>query len=393
MLSASIDSRLREDVRLLGEILGRTIREQAGDELFELVERVRAIAKSARTGNPAESPRAVGHAGAAVRREHVACWRAPSATFSASRTSPSSITRPGSGVWRCATVKASPTRALFERNAARLLAAGVSKETLYETVCRLNIGLVLTAHPTEVTRRTLTQKYQRIAKALATRDRDDLTPEETRLASNTLVREVIAVWKTDEIRRERPTPWDEARTGVVLFEQVLWDAVPAYLRNLDEALFESTGKRLPLEATPVQFGSWMGGDRDGNPNVTATVTKEVCLQWRQQAVEFYRREVDELRRELSMHRCDARVRALAGSAHEPYRHVLGADARPSCAHLACHRCEAKGRAIHGRRRVYAFGDSLPSRCFVFTTRFSNAVTARSPMAGCSMCCGAWLALG
>jgi phosphoenolpyruvate carboxylase len=321
VLSTSIDARLREDVRLLGEILGRTIREQAGDELFNMVERVRAIAKSARTGKPAES-RELSDTLDQLSAENVLLLARAFGYF----LSLANIAEQHHQirVRRLALRHGTSIRdkGSIREECARLLAAGISQEDLYQTVCRLNIGLVLTAHPTEVTRRTLTQKYQRIAKALAQRDRDDLTPEETRLANRTLVREVIAVWKTDEIRRTRPTPRDEARTGVVLFEQVLWDAVPAYLRNLDEALFENTGRRLPLEATPVQFGSWMGGDRDGNPNVTATVTKQVCLQWRQQAVELYRREVDELRRELSMHRCDARVRALAGEAHEPYRHVL-----------------------------------------------------------------------
>ncbi|XP_058755946.1 phosphoenolpyruvate carboxylase 4-like isoform X1 [Vicia villosa] len=84
-----------------------------------------------------------------------------------------------------------------------------------------------------------------------------------------LVREITSIWQTDELRRQKPTPVDEARAGLNIVEQSLWKAVPHYLRRVSNALKKHTGKPLPLTCTPIKFGSWMGGDRDGNPNVTA----------------------------------------------------------------------------------------------------------------------------
>ncbi|KAJ1386683.1 Pyruvate/Phosphoenolpyruvate kinase-like domain superfamily [Sesbania bispinosa] len=110
-----------------------------------------------------------------------------------------------------------------------------------------------------------------------------------------LVREITAIWQTDELRRQKPTPVDEARAGLNIVEQSLWKAVPHYLRRVSNALKKHTGKPLPLTCTPIKFGSWMGGDRDGNPNVTAKVTKDVSLLSRWMAIDLYVREVDSLR--------------------------------------------------------------------------------------------------
>lgn len=115
-----------------------------------------------------------------------------------------------------------------------------------------------------------------------------------------LRREVTALWQTDELRRRKPTPLDEARGGLHIVEQSLWAAVPQVLRGIDQALRKHTGKDLPINAAPIRFGSWMGGDRDGNPNVTAKVTHNVACLARWIAADLYLREVDALRFELSM---------------------------------------------------------------------------------------------
>ena len=131
---------------------------------------------------------------------------------------------------------------------ARLIAAGVAPERLHEAVASLEIELVFTAHPTEIARRTLVQKYNRIAAALMTRDRPDLTiPEQEQLLAS-LRREIATAWATSDVREERPSPLDEVRSGLVVFEQSLWDAVPRYLRQVDGALASATGSGLPLEA-------------------------------------------------------------------------------------------------------------------------------------------------
>ena len=183
---------------------------------------------------------------------------------------------------------------------------------------------MLTAHPTEIVRRTLLQKYDRIARALAEKDRPDLTLWERETVVETLRREIAACWETDEIRRVRPTPLDEVRGGLLVFEQTLWQALPRYLRELDRALTKHTGSGLPLEVSPIRFGTWIGGDRDGNPNVTPDVTRQAVLLGRWMAADLYFREVDLLRSELSLAHASDELRARIGDAHdhEPYRALL-----------------------------------------------------------------------
>ncbi|MEM9153045.1 MAG: phosphoenolpyruvate carboxylase, partial [Cyanobacteria bacterium P01_F01_bin.3] len=137
------------------------------------------------------------------------------------------------------------------------------------------------------------------------------------------LRELIAqMWFGDDFRTERPTPVDEAKWGFAVVEDSLWRAVPNFLRHLDQALRELGMSGLPLDSNPVKFVSWMGGDRDGNPNVTATITSEVMLLSRWQAVDLYLSDIDHLAEELSMTHCSAALAERAGGGHEPYRIVL-----------------------------------------------------------------------
>ncbi|XP_057447942.1 phosphoenolpyruvate carboxylase 4-like [Lotus japonicus] len=192
-----------------------------------------------------------------------------------------------------------------------LVQGGVSPDDLYNTVCKQEVEIVLTAHPTQINRRTLQFKHIKIAHLLDYNDRPDLTHEDREMVIEDLVREITSIWQTDELRRQKPTPVDEARAGLNIVEQSLWKAVPRYLRRVSNALKKHTGKPLPLTSTPIKFGSWMGGDRDGNPNVTAKVTKDVSLLSRWMAIDLYVREVDSLRFELSMNRCSDELSRLA----------------------------------------------------------------------------------
>ncbi|XP_061975093.1 phosphoenolpyruvate carboxylase 4 [Populus nigra] len=195
----------------------------------------------------------------------------------------------------------------------QLLHGGISGDELYASVCMQEVEIVLTAHPTQINRRTLQYKHVRIAHLLEYNDRPDLTQEDREILIEDLVREITSIWQTDELRRHKPTPVDEARAGLHIVEQSLWKAVPHFLRRVSNALKKHTGKPLPLTCTPIKFGSWMGGDRDGNPNVTAKVTRDVSLLSRWMAIDLYIREVDSLRFELSMTRCSDK---LSREAHE-----------------------------------------------------------------------------
>ena len=135
-------------------------------------------------------------------------------------------------------------------------------------------------------------------------------------------RTILSIWLTEEIRGKRPTPVDEARGGLYYFEQTLWDAIPAFLRTLEACLQKHTGSPLPLHAAPFRFGSWMGGDRDGNPNVTPEVTRQVCGLARWIAADLYSREVQLLLSELSLVKCSDELRKRVGTSREPYRTLL-----------------------------------------------------------------------
>ena len=205
---------------------------------------------------------------------------------------------------------------------AELAAEGISQASVVESIRDLKIELVLTAHPTEITRRTLIHKHTEIGQCLAQLELEGLTERE-RERLHMRLRELIAqIWYGDDFRAQRPSPVDEAKWGFAVVEDSLWRAVPEYLRRLDTALYDNCAVHLPLDAAPVSFVSWMGGDRDGNPNVTAQVTREVLLLSRWQAADLYLADVVHLVEELSMTSCSPALRELAGDAHEPYRAIL-----------------------------------------------------------------------
>ena len=168
----------------------------------------------------------------------------------------------------------------------------------------------------------LIHKHLQIAAALMQLDRPDLTVPERAETIDGLRREVFSAWETEEIRPRRPDPLDEVTSGLLIFEQSIWDALPRYLRSLDAALQRTTGRALPLDAAPIRFGSWIGGDRDGNPHVTPEVTRMACLSARWRAADLYLREIDALRLDLSMTEAIPELHARAGGAREPYRAVL-----------------------------------------------------------------------
>jgi phosphoenolpyruvate carboxylase len=313
---------LRDDVRSLGALLGDTLRRQEGEPLFDTVERVRALAKRARqgaTGCFEELER--------LLRDLPVEDALPVARAFAHFLTLANIAEQHHRIRRGREyrrdIEAPPQRGSFEETFARLLQSGTTPATLYEQVCALRIELVLTAHPTEIVRRTLLQGHRRIADLLGQRDRTDLTPAERHDIERALHREITIAWETDEVRHERPTPLDEVRWGLVAFEQTLWDAVPACLRALDRALERATDSVLPRETAPIRFGSWMGGDRDGNPTVTPEVTVRACLLARWMAADLYLREVEALRTELSLSRASPELTARVGAAREPYRALLG----------------------------------------------------------------------
>ncbi|WP_060484507.1 phosphoenolpyruvate carboxylase [Pseudomonas sp. NBRC 111123] len=310
-----IDVRLREDVHVLGELLGETIRQQHGDAFLQKIEGIRHSAKADRRGAGEQLSSTL----ADLAEEDLL----PVARAFNQFLNLANMAEQYQLIRRRDAGQPEPFEArVLPELLARLKQAGHKDDALARQLAKLDIQLVLTAHPTEVARRTLIQKYDAIAGQLAVQDHRDLTPAERQQVRERLRRLIAEAWHTEEIRRTRPTPVDEAKWGFAVIEHSLWQAIPNHLRKVDKALFEATGLRLPLEAAPIRFASWMGGDRDGNPNVTAAVTREVLLLARWMAADLFLRDVDALAAELSMQQASQALRERVGDSAEPYRAVL-----------------------------------------------------------------------
>ena len=312
---------LRDDVHLLGDILGETLRQRAGEDLLHTVERVRALSKARRL----RSSKDVDELGELLRSMPVADAVPVARAFSHFLTL-ANIAEQHHRVRRrreyLRDPAAPPQSGSFKATFRELLDRGTSAAELHAAVSSLQIGLVLTAHPTTITRRTLAHKQRRIADLLAQEDRPDLTAPERDDVLAELRREITAMWETDEIRAERPTPLEETISGLLVFEGSLWDAVPRYLRSLDLSLREATGQPLPLNAAPIRFGSWMGGDADGNPTITPEVTRKACLVSRWMAADLYERDITALQLELSVTQANQHLQDRTHRSREPYRAVL-----------------------------------------------------------------------
>ncbi|KAM7498628.1 hypothetical protein LguiA_023042 [Lonicera macranthoides] len=221
-----------------------------------------------------------------------------------------------------------------------------SPEEVFDALKNQTVDLVFTAHPTQSVRRSLLQKHGRIRTCLAQLNAKDITPDDKQELDEALQREIQAAFRTDEIRRTPPTPQDEMRAGMSYFHETIWKGVPKFLRRVDTALKNiGINERVPYNAPLIQFSSWMGGDRDGNPRVTPEVTRDVCLLARMMAANLYFSQIEDLMFEMSMWRCSDELRVRADELHrsatarrdakhyiefwkqvpvsEPYRVILG----------------------------------------------------------------------
>ncbi|CAN1759187.1 Phosphoenolpyruvate carboxylase 2 [Linum perenne] len=191
-----------------------------------------------------------------------------------------------------------------------------SPEEVFDALKNQTVDLVFTAHPTQSVRRSLLQKHGRIRDCLTQLYAKDITPDDKQELDEALQREIQAAFRTDEIRRTPPTPQDEMRAGMSYFHETIWKGVPKFLRRVDTALKNlGINERVPYNAPLIQFSSWMGGDRDGNPRVTPEVTRDVCLLARMMAANLYFSQIEDLMFELSMWRCNEELRVRAEELH------------------------------------------------------------------------------
>ena len=301
---------MRQNVRLLGDTLGDVIRSTVGEDLYETIESIRQASKSA---TDVEQTTALFNALRKLDSEQLLLISRGFAQFlNLANIADQHFTT---------TKSVSGHFGAYDRISSTIeeLGQAVSKEALAAAVANLHIDLVLTAHPTEITRRTLIHKHGEI--------HDCLNDVESGLASEERIQSRLAdliaqIWHTEEFLEQRPTPIDEARWSFAVIENSLWDAVPEFLRDLD-AIAERFELNLPPRQKPVvRLSSWIGGDRDGNPNVTAKVTRRAMIISRWQAADLISRDLEAIYEELSVTRASDELREVVGEVREPYRAVL-----------------------------------------------------------------------
>lgn len=304
------DAELKDTVRYLGKTLGETIKNQLGQEWLDRIEKIRKGGRASYQGDATCSEE--------LKETFKTMSDSDLLTVGRAFAQFLNLGNIAEQEYNAAMNVDASIDALFKH----LDKAELTAEKVQDAVAKLNIDLVLTAHPTEVTRRTLIHKHKELANCLQAIHQESLSDVERKKIETRIADLIAQAWHTEEIRSVRPTPVDEARWGFSVIENSLWEAVPDFMRELDGRLNEDYEVSLPLDASPVQFSSWMGGDRDGNPFVTSKVTEQVLLLARKRAAKLFAIDLDRLQVELSMYDCNDALREKVGDANEPYRALL-----------------------------------------------------------------------
>ena len=316
---------LREDIRLLGTFLGRVIRDQEGLAFYKIVERLRLLSKN--TLLDKNKSKVFLKVSKEVKKLK------PKDIFRLTRSFSHILNLMNLAESLDASRKLNEYENPYFKNKNQNIFIediiknlfknrNISNNKIYEQATKLDIGIVLTAHPTEVKRRTLIQKYANLIELMEQRHLYKKYPTKILEIDRKIYTEITVIWKTDELKRSKPSPLDEAKWGLAVIEDSLWDTIPKVYKRLNDIFRKNLGKDLPRGYNPIQFGSWMGGDRDGNPNVTADVTKKVILFSRWQAAKLYEKELTKLIQDLSMKECSPKIKKIAGNSFEPYRVYL-----------------------------------------------------------------------
>lgn len=256
------DAALRSDIRMLGELLGETITRHSGQELLDLVERVRAASRSSDGDVASHLSDLDVHTAIALARAFSTYFNLANIAEQVHRGRALAFDRREHG-------------GVLQRTASRIQSAEIPAQEVAEIVRTLNVRPVFTAHPTEAARRSTLVKLRRIADFL-------YAPNHPRLRER-LAEIVDLLWQTNELRIARPEVLDEARNAMYYLDEIARGPLGHVLEDLEGAL-ATLGVEVPLDAKPLTMGSWIGGDRDGNPFVTPEVTANVIRLQRQHAV-------------------------------------------------------------------------------------------------------------
>jgi phosphoenolpyruvate carboxylase len=272
---------LRRDVRLLGSLLGQVLVEYGGQELLDDVEALRRAVIAARRDEKADitsdttSESASDAPEASDATQIVGDWPLERAELVARAfTVYFHLINLAEEHQRIRTLRERDTGGDPQRESVRAALKEIGDERGRELLADLEFHPVLTAHPTEARRRAVVTAILRVSALLRDLDDPRAGSGERDEITRRLREEIDLLWRTSQLRRTKPDPLDEVRTAMAIFDETLFRAVPAVYRSLDTALAEGSGARAPLARPYLRFGSWIGGDRDGNPYVTAQITRE-----------------------------------------------------------------------------------------------------------------------
>ena len=282
------DASLRADIRLLGSLLGETLVRQVDAELFHLVERVRELSRRGRQEAGTDDMASL--LGQADLRTTIWLARAFSTYFHLANTAEQVHRAAALDIQRAAQGSA------IQQMARRVNADPDAAADLQDLVGRIELRPVFTAHPTEVARRSVLTKLRKVGELLERRSR--AVPAEHAAIDERLAEIVDVLWQTDELRRERPTPVEEAGAVAFYLDDLARNVVPGVVDRFVGEM-RRLGVEVPPGATPVRFGTWVGGDRDGNPNVSPDVTEAVLVQQHDLGMQVILANLDALITELS----------------------------------------------------------------------------------------------
>lgn len=290
---------LRRDIRFLGNILGEVLVHQGGNELLDIVEKIREASKSLRAvflpELHEEFKQMINTLEPDIRHQVI---RAFAVYFQLVNIAEQNHRiRRKRDYERSAGETVQPGS--IEDSVKDLKERGLSYDEVQDILQGLSLELVMTAHPTEAMRRAILDIHKRIADDVMQLDNPTLTFREREQLREKLLNEVITLWQTDELRDRKPTVLDEVRNGMYYFHETLFHVLPDVYQELERCLTKYYPEHDWHVPTYLRFGSWIGGDRDGNPSVTADVTWETLLMQRKLAVREYQRILAELFRYLS----------------------------------------------------------------------------------------------
>ena len=294
---------LRRDVRSLGTLLGAVLREQAGDDLFGEVEALRQGTISRRDAEArGRADEAARHAAAALARVHalpversILLTRAFAFYFELINLAETNH-RKRRRIALQLSGRAGRQRGSLEGTLAEMKRVGIGAEEAMEYLRSVLIVPVFTAHPTEVARRTVMFKRRRIGEFLAELDRIPIPEQGMARLEQLLLAEITSLWQTDEVRSRRPTVYDEIKMGLDYYDVSIFETLPVLYREISTALKGAYGLEIEPVDLPlvIHFGSWIGGDRDGNPFVTPQVTRDAIELARGHLLRHYQRQLDQL---------------------------------------------------------------------------------------------------